>query len=166
MNETIALTINGRAVPARPGQTVYEAAAAAGIRIPVLCHHPRLQPQGACRICLVEIEKQRGLQPACTYPVCDGMVVRTDTPAVIASRKASLHLIFSERTHYCMFCPASGSGETTRLRTAKTRLRARSGLLELRAELRKAMAGGRLAEVFRDGPWPLHPLPPMPPRVR
>ena len=41
------------------------------------------------------------------------MVVRTDTPAVVASRKASLHLIFSERTHYCMFCPASGSGETT-----------------------------------------------------
>ncbi len=113
MNETIALTINGRAVQARPGQTVYEAAAATGIRIPVLCHHPRLSPQGACRICLVEIEKQRGLQPACTYPVTEGMVVRTDTPAVIASRKASLHLIFSERTHYCMFCPASGSGEAT-----------------------------------------------------
>jgi len=112
-DQSIALTINGRAVPARPGQTVYEAAAAAGIRIPALCHHPRLQPQGACRICLVEIEKQRGLQPACTYPVSDGMVVRTDTPAVVASRKASLHLIFSERTHYCMFCPASGSGETT-----------------------------------------------------
>jgi formate dehydrogenase major subunit len=113
MNETIALTINGRAVEARPGQTVYEAAAAAGIRIPALCHHPHLQPQGACRICLVEIEKQRGLHPSCTYPVSAGMVVRTDTPAVIASRKTSLHLIFSERTHYCMFCPASGSGETT-----------------------------------------------------
>ena len=113
MNETLALTINGRPVQARVGQTVYEAAAAAGIRIPVLCHHPRLQPHGACRICLVEIEKQRSLHPSCTYPVSEGMVVRTDTPAVIASRKASLHLIFSERTHYCMFCPASGSGETT-----------------------------------------------------
>jgi formate dehydrogenase major subunit len=115
MNETapVNLTINGCAVQARAGQTVYEAAAAAGIRIPVLCHHPRLKPQGACRICLVEIEKQRGLQPSCTFPVTEGMVVRTDTPAVIASRKASLHLIFSERTHYCMFCPASGSGETT-----------------------------------------------------
>ena len=113
MNPTVNLTINGRGVQARAGQTVYEAAAAAGIRIPVLCHHPRLHPQGACRICLVEIEKQRALQPACTFPVTDGMVVRTDTPAVVASRKASLHLIFSERTHYCMFCPASGSGETT-----------------------------------------------------
>lgn len=115
MNEPAAvnLTINGRAVQARAGQTVYEAAAAAGIKIPVLCHHPRLKPHGACRICLVEIEKQRGLHPSCTYPVTEGMVVRTDTPAVVASRKASLHLIFSERTHYCMFCPASGSGETT-----------------------------------------------------
>ena len=115
MNESavINLTINGRAVQARAGQTVYEAAAAAGIRIPVLCHHPRLKPHGACRICLVEIEKQRGLHPSCTYPVTEGMVVRTDTPAVVASRKASLHLIFSERTHYCMFCPASGSGETS-----------------------------------------------------
>ena len=112
-NSVVNLTINGRAVQARSGQTVYEAAAAAGIRIPVLCHHPRLQPHGACRICLVEIEKQRGLHPSCTYPVTEGMVVRTDTPAVVASRKASLHLIFSERTHYCMFCPASGSGETT-----------------------------------------------------
>jgi len=115
MNESapVNLTINGRAVQARAGQTVYEAAAAAGIRIPALCHHPRLKPQGACRICLVEIEKQRALQPSCTFPVTEGMVVRTDTPAVIASRKTSLHLIFSERTHYCMFCPASGSGETT-----------------------------------------------------
>ena len=105
MNEpaVVNLTINGQAVQARAGQTVYEAAAAAGIRIPVLCHHPRLKPHGACRICLVEIEKQRGLHPSCTYPIVEGMVVRTDTPAVVASRKASLHLIFSERTHYCMF---------------------------------------------------------------
>ena len=113
MNQTVNLTINGRAVQAWAGQTVYEAAAAAGIRIPVLCHHPRLHPQGACRICLVEIDKQRALQPACTFPVSDGMVVRTETAAVIASRQRSLHLIFSERTHYCMFCPASGSLETT-----------------------------------------------------
>lgn len=111
--DLVHLTIDGRVVEAQAGQTVYEAAAAAGIRIPVLCHHPRLKPQGACRICLVEIEKQRGLQPACTFPVTEGMVVRTDTPAVFASRKATLHLIFSERTHYCMFCPVSGSVETS-----------------------------------------------------
>jgi len=110
MNEpaVINLTINGRAVQARAGQTVYEAAAAAGIPIPVLCHHPRLKPHGACRICLVEIEKQRGLHPSCTYPVTEGMVVRTDTPAVVASRQgfaasdffrtdALLHVLSRER---------------------------------------------------------------------
>ncbi|HVM60025.1 MAG TPA: 2Fe-2S iron-sulfur cluster-binding protein [Verrucomicrobiae bacterium] len=115
MNEPalIQITIDGRPVQARVGQTVYEAAAAAGIHIPALCYHPQLKPAGACRICLVEIEKQRALQPSCTFPVAEGMVVRTDTPAVVASRKASLHMIFSERTHYCMFCPASGTGETT-----------------------------------------------------
>ena len=162
----ITLTINGRAVQARAGQTVYEAAAAAGIRIPVLCHHPRLQPQGACRICLVEIEKQRGLQPSCTYPVTEGMVVRTDTPAVIASRKASLHLIFSERTHYCMFCPASGSGETTDCELQKLGYEHGLDCWSYAPNYRQAMAGGRLAEIFRDGPWPLHSLPPLPPRVR
>jgi formate dehydrogenase major subunit len=113
MSETVHLSIDGRAVEARAGQTVYEAAAAAGIRIPSLCHHPRLSPHGACRICLVEIEKQRNLQPSCTFPVSEGMVVRTNTPAVTAARKTSLHLIFSERTHYCMICPASGSAATS-----------------------------------------------------
>lgn len=115
MNESapVNLTINGCVVQARSGQTVYEAATAAGIHIPVLCYHPRLKPQGACRLCLVEIENQRGFQPSCTFPVAEGMVVRTDSPALVASRKASLLLIFSERSHYCMFCPASGSSETT-----------------------------------------------------
>ncbi|HTS17610.1 MAG TPA: 2Fe-2S iron-sulfur cluster-binding protein [Verrucomicrobiae bacterium] len=115
MNEStpIQITIDGRPVQAKVGQTVYEAAATAGIYIPALCYHPQLKPAGACRICLVEIDKQRSLQPSCTFPVMEGMVVRTDTPAVVASRKASLHMIFSERTHYCMFCPASGTGETT-----------------------------------------------------
>ena len=76
------------------------------------------------------------------------MVVRTDTPAVVASRKASLHLIFSERTHYCMFCPASGSGETTDCELQKLGYEHGLGLLELRAELQKAMAGGRHAASF------------------
>ncbi|HEX2973455.1 MAG TPA: molybdopterin-dependent oxidoreductase [Tepidisphaeraceae bacterium] len=107
------ITINGQAVQARAGQTVMEAASAAGIAIPGLCHHPYLKPEGACRLCLVEIEKQRALQPACTYPVAEGMVVRTETERVQVARKFSLEMIFSERSHYCMYCPMSGSAETT-----------------------------------------------------
>jgi formate dehydrogenase major subunit len=110
---TVNITLNGRAVHARTGQTVLEAASAAGIDIPALCHHPALPPEGACRVCLVEIQGQRTLQPACTFPVTEGLVVRTESERVVAARLFALQMIFSERTHYCMFCPASGSDTTT-----------------------------------------------------
>ena len=109
----VNITVNGRQIHARAGQTVLQAAAAAGIDIPALCHHPALPPEGACRVCLVEIEKQRTLQPACTFPVSEGLVVHTETERVVAARVFALQMIFSERAHYCMFCPASGSDNTT-----------------------------------------------------
>jgi formate dehydrogenase major subunit len=109
----INLTINGQAVQARAGQTVMEAATAVGIDIPGLCHHPELKPEGACRLCLVEIEKQRALQPACTFPVTEGLVIQTETEKVIKARKFALNMLFSERAHYCMYCPASGDVESS-----------------------------------------------------
>ncbi len=105
------LTINGQRVQAIVGQTVLQAARAAGIKIPTLCDHPRLPAQGSCRVCLVEIEKQRALQPACTFPVSEGLVVQTHTEKLRDARRFALQLILSERSHYCMFCPASGSFE-------------------------------------------------------
>jgi len=109
----VNITINGQAVAARAGQTVMQAAAAAGIDIPGLCNHPHLKPEGSCRICVVEIERQRGLQPACTFPVSEGLVIQTETQRVVEARKFALHMIFSERSHYCMFCPASGSAQSS-----------------------------------------------------
>ena len=109
----VNITINGRQVHAKSGQTVLEAATAAGIDIPALCHHPALPPEGACRVCLVEIEKQRTLQPACTFPVADGLVIHTESEKVVAARTFSLQMLFSERSHYCMYCPMSGSDNTT-----------------------------------------------------
>ena len=109
----VNLTINGQPVQGRPGQTVLEAAAAAGIHIPTLCHHPALPPEGSCRVCLIEIERQRGLQPACAFPVAQGMNVRSDTEKVIAARRFALQMIFSERPHYCMFCQVSGGPAET-----------------------------------------------------
>lgn len=111
--KTIALTINGRSVQARAGQTILEAAEDAGIHIPTLCHHPRLAPIGACRVCLVEIAQQRNLQPACTFPAADGLVVQTESPKVQQARQMNLELLFSERSHYCMTCPMSGSAGTS-----------------------------------------------------
>ena len=71
----ISLTINGQEIQAKKGATVLEAAQAAGIYIPTLCHYPGLPPYGACRLCIVEIEGMRGFPTACTTPVVPGMVV-------------------------------------------------------------------------------------------
>ena len=111
MEKMINMRINGRQIRARSGQTVLEAAKAAGIDIPSLCHHPAIVPHGACRICLVEIERQRTLQPACTFPVSEGMKVETESPKVVEERKFVLQMLFSERNHYCMFCEMSGDCE-------------------------------------------------------
>jgi len=107
------IVINGRRIQTLPGQTVLQAATAAGIKIPTLCHHPRLPAHGSCRLCLVEIEKQRALQPACTFPVSEGLVIRTDTEKLMVERRFALQMILSERSHYCMFCPASGTCENS-----------------------------------------------------
>ncbi len=104
----IGVTIDGRPLQVEAGQTVLEAAEANGIHIPVLCHHPALPPEGACRVCLVEIEKQRNLQPSCTYPVTEGMVVNTHSPKVLEARKFALELIVSDHPLDCMTCDATG----------------------------------------------------------
>ena len=111
MEKMVNLRMNGRQIRARSGQTVLEAGKAAGIDIPSLCHHPAITPHGACRICLVEIERQRTLQPACTFPVAEGMRVETESPKVVEERKFVLQMLFSERNHYCMFCEMSGDCE-------------------------------------------------------
>jgi formate dehydrogenase major subunit len=104
----VNITINGQNIQAKAGQTVLQAATEASIHIPTLCHHPALPPEGACRLCLVEIEKQRALQPSCTFPVTEGMVVHTRSPKVLEARKFVLTMLFSERNHFCMYCQKSG----------------------------------------------------------
>jgi formate dehydrogenase alpha subunit len=90
------LTIDGRAVEAPAGQTVLEAARAAGITIPALCSHKDLSPAGSCRLCLVEVEGLPGRQfAACKLPVVGGLSVRTETPALAASRRFVLELLLT-----------------------------------------------------------------------
>lgn len=107
----VNVTIDGVTTSVPAGITVLAAARLMSIEIPTLCDHPAIKPIGACRMCLVEIEKQRVLQPACTFPVSEGMVVRTATPAANDARRFVLQLLFSERNHFCMFCQVSGSCE-------------------------------------------------------
>ena len=105
----VHVTVDGIEVSVPAGSTILDAADVAGIDIPVLCDHPALEPIGACRICLVEVEKQNVLQPACTFRVVEGMVVHTESPRAIESRRFMLQLLFSERNHFCMYCQMSGS---------------------------------------------------------
>jgi formate dehydrogenase major subunit len=107
----VNVTIDGITTSVPSGITVLAAARLMNVDLPTLCDHPAIKPIGACRMCLVEIEKQRVLQPACTFPVSEGMVVRTATPATSDARKFVLQLLFSERNHFCMFCQVSGSCE-------------------------------------------------------
>src|SRR3989454_1236908 len=88
------LTINGRSVSADPEQTILEAARAAGILdIPTLCWYPKLPVVGNCRICLVSVEGQAKLLPACATKVTDGMVVQTESHAAVENRKGVLRLL-------------------------------------------------------------------------
>jgi bidirectional [NiFe] hydrogenase diaphorase subunit len=93
----IALRIDGKDVRAKAGTTILEAATSAGISIPTLCHHERLEPFGACRICVVEAES-RGvarLIVSCVYPVEENLVVRTRTDKVDRIRKTLLELLLA-----------------------------------------------------------------------
>lgn len=108
---TLNITIDGRKLTAEEGQTVMQAATAAGIKIPALCNHPALKPIGACRVCLVEVARQRTLQPACTFPVSEGMEVKTRSPQVEEARRFVLELLLSDHPLDCMTCERTGNCE-------------------------------------------------------
>ena len=93
----ITLQIDGREVKAREGMTVLEAAQGAGISIPTLCHHEKLEPYGACRLCTVEVETRgrTSLAAACLYPVEQNLVVRTRSEKVDKIRKMLLELLLA-----------------------------------------------------------------------
>jgi len=90
---TVKLTINNKTIEARKGQSVLEAAHENGITIPTLCYHKDLSPVGSCRLCMVEVEGWGGQVAACTTPISPGMVVQTETPAVIQTRRSVLELL-------------------------------------------------------------------------
>ena len=95
-HETVLVTVDGQTVPATPGELLIHVAARAGVDVPTLCHDSRLDPMGSCRMCLVEIAGQRRLQPACAWPVTDGLVVDTASDRVERHRKALLSLYLAD----------------------------------------------------------------------
>ncbi len=108
MNQLVTLTIDGREVSVPPGTTVLEAAQKLGIEIPTFCYYVKLSRLGSCRMCLVEIERMRGLQTACTTPVRPEMVVHTNTEAVIKARRANLEFLLTNHPLDCPVCDKGG----------------------------------------------------------
>ena len=100
----LTLTIDGKPIRARDGQTVLEAAQDAGVYIPTLCADPDLKPFGACRLCVVEIEKMRGLPTACTTPVSEGMIVRTASAQIEKERRMTVELLLTDHPPDCLMC--------------------------------------------------------------
>ncbi|MCK6460655.1 MAG: formate dehydrogenase subunit alpha [Planctomycetes bacterium] len=94
---TVNLTIDGKRVGAKPGSTIWEAAKEAGIEVPVLCHDPRFEPVGVCRMCAVEVEGARVMAAACVRRVEEGMVVKTASEKVERCRRMLTELLMSDQ---------------------------------------------------------------------
>jgi formate dehydrogenase alpha subunit len=102
------VNINGKELIGQTGQSILELALSNGIEIPNLCHDPRLNPSGSCRLCAVDVEGQKGPVCACTLQIQPGMVVRTETEEIRAIRKTILELLFYEHRGSCTTCDENG----------------------------------------------------------
>lgn len=100
----VQLTINNIKVNAEDGMTILDAAKSVGIHVPTLCHMKGLTPTGACRMCVVEVEGQRGLIPSCAFPVYEGMSVDTNSPRVRRARKTIVELLIENHPQDCLIC--------------------------------------------------------------
>ncbi len=105
----VQLTIDGEPIQAAPGGTVLDACRAAGIHVPTLCHDPRLEPYGACRLCVVEVEGMRGYPAACTTRVADGMVITTENEVLRGLRRTVVELLLSDHKLDCLTCDNAGA---------------------------------------------------------
>jgi NADH-quinone oxidoreductase subunit G len=107
----VNITVDGKKVTAPMGTLLIEACKKVGIEIPSFCYYPNLSLQGACRMCLVKIEKMPKLQTACTTVISEGMVVTTDSDEVKQARKAMLELVLANHPLDCPVCDAGGECE-------------------------------------------------------
>ncbi len=109
------IEVNGKAVQANQGETILQTLTRHGIKVPTLCHMPGLAPSGACRMCVVEVEGAPSLIPSCSYPIADGMKIRTNTPQILEARKAIVELLLSNHPQDCLYCIRGGDCDLQRL---------------------------------------------------
>ncbi|MGX8714205.1 MAG: 2Fe-2S iron-sulfur cluster-binding protein [Lachnospiraceae bacterium] len=107
----VNITIDDKAIEAREGMTILEAARENGIHIPTLCYLKELDPHASCRLCVVEVEGARTFQPSCATQIREGMVVRTSTEAIRKNRKLTLEMIMAHHPVDCHHCLRIGSSK-------------------------------------------------------
>jgi NADH-quinone oxidoreductase subunit G len=107
----VNLTVDGKKITAPAGSLLIEACKNVGIEVPSFCYYPGLSLQGACRMCVVKVEKMPKLQTACTTTVTEGMVVATDSDEVRQARKAMVELLLGNHPLDCPVCDAGGECE-------------------------------------------------------
>jgi [NiFe] hydrogenase diaphorase moiety small subunit len=107
MTEPLAtFKLDGQEVPFTPGQTVLQAALAAGCHIPHLCYHPEFRPHGSCKLCTVKVNGWHAT--SCTMPAKAGLEVESETAELNAERRMLVQLLFVEGNHFCPSCEKSG----------------------------------------------------------
>jgi len=109
--QIVTLTVDGKKITAPAGSLLIEACKSVGIEVPSFCYYPGLSLQGACRMCVVKVEKMPKLQTACTTTVTEGMIVATDSDEVRQARKAMVELLLGNHPLDCPVCDAGGECE-------------------------------------------------------
>jgi len=104
----VTLTINGQQISVVQGSTILDAARKMGIFIPTLCHDPELSTVGSCRMCVVDVKGARYLVISCATAAAEGMVVETESPAVMEARKTIIELLLANHPQDCLTCGKNG----------------------------------------------------------
>ena len=115
MTKKITIHINNKPYEVDEGQTIMQAADRHGFHIPRLCYHPRLSIEGACRVCIVEVEGMRNYVASCAYPVSEGMKIHTNTAELRQARRDIVELILDNHPKDCNTCERDGNCELQRL---------------------------------------------------
>ena len=109
--QLVTLTVDGKRITAPAGTLLIEACKTVGIEVPSFCYYPNLSLQGACRMCLVKVEKMPKLQTACTTVISEGMIVTTNSGEVKQARKSMLEMLLGNHPLDCPVCDAGGECE-------------------------------------------------------
>jgi NADH-quinone oxidoreductase subunit G len=107
----VNITVDGKKVTAPAGTLLIEACKTVGIEVPSFCYYPNLSLQGACRMCLVKVEKMPKLQTACTTVITEGMLVTSDSDEIKQARKSMVELLLGNHPLDCPVCDAGGECE-------------------------------------------------------